>query len=163
MQHCSSKGGNITVGKKQSTIQNSSQLISQVIKSAGSTPQWQSIKMGINDLTWTYSTDVITALHDILGYSAPCVPSKPNLATINVMPDYSNWLTENSYKTVVVGEVWTSEKVHAGDIIQTPRENAKVHVIADFPFHIVHITSVFILRQQFDMLVMYLQQVKLED
>lgn len=54
-----------TWDKKHFTFQKSSQFISQVIRSAGSTPSWQSIKMEINGLTLTYLTAVITTLNDI--------------------------------------------------------------------------------------------------
>lgn len=56
LQYCSSKGRNITQRKQLFTFHNSSQLISQVIKSAGSTASWQSIKPGINDSTLTWQT-----------------------------------------------------------------------------------------------------------
>lgn len=50
------KGEKYYLKEKLVTFQNSSQLISQVIKSAGFTPRWQSIRKRINDLALTPPT-----------------------------------------------------------------------------------------------------------
>lgn len=78
--YCSSKWGNITEGEKHFTFQNSSQFISQVIKSSGYTPSWQSIKMEINDLTPAYLTAIITTQDHMIFTTNLCFSSKRNLA-----------------------------------------------------------------------------------